>query len=221
MIVRRGQGATITSFERELAKTFWEIFMAEQLSGKTIAILVENGFEEVEMTEPREALEDAGAQVDLISPQDQVVQAMQHEDPGNEYPVDVPLQKANPDNYDALVLPGGVANPDHLRANPDAVKFVKSFVDAGKPIAAICHGPWTLIEADAVKGRTMTSWPSLKTDLRNAGANWVDREVVVDRGVVTSRKPDDIPAFNKKMIEEFSEGNHGPGLSQRHQDTAR
>ncbi len=143
---------------------------------------------------------------------------MQHDKDGDSFPVDVLLKKADPDDYDALMLPGGVANPDKLRMNPDAVKFVKSFVDAGKPIAAICHGPWTLIETGVTEGRTMTSWPSLKTDLRNAGANWVDREVVVDHGLVTSRKPQDIPAFNKKMIEEFSEGNHGPGLSRTHQE---
>ena len=137
---------------------------------------------------------------------------MNHDERGDSFTVDVSVERANPDDYDGLVLPGGVANPDHLRTNPDAVNFVKSFVEAGKPIAAICHGPWTLIETGVVKGRTMTSWPSLKTDLSNAGATWVDKEVVVDRGLVTSRKPDDIPAFNRKMIEEFSEGNHGPGL---------
>jgi protease I len=187
--------------------------MSSELSGKRIAILVENGFEQVEMTEPRKALEAAGAQADLISPQDKSVQGMQHDDPGDRFDVDVPLKKANPDDYDGLVLPGGVANPDRLRMNPDAVKFVRFFVQAGRPVAAICHGPWTLIETGAVRGRTMTSWPSLKTDLSNAGAKWVDQEVVVDRGLVTSRKPQDIPAFNRKMIEEFREGNHGPGLS--------
>ncbi|HTW95149.1 MAG TPA: type 1 glutamine amidotransferase domain-containing protein [Tepidisphaeraceae bacterium] len=186
--------------------------MTKQLNGKRIAILVENGFEQVEMTRPREALEAAGAQTDVVSPQLDTVQGMQNDEKGDKFAVDVLLNKANPSDYDALVLPGGVANPDKLRINPDAVKFVKSFVDAGKPIAAICHGPWTLIETGVVRGRTMTSWPSLKTDLRNAGANWVDEEVIVDRGVVTSRKPDDIPAFNRKMLEEFHEGNHGPGL---------
>jgi deglycase len=188
--------------------------MANELSGKKIAILVENGFEQVEMTEPRKALEEAGAGTDLISPENGKVRAFQHDDPGESFPVDVNLKDALPDDYDALLLPGGVANPDKLRMNPEAVRFVKSFVEAGKPIAAICHGPWTLIEAGAVRGRTMTSWPSLQTDLRNAGANWVDREVVTDRGVVTSRKPDDIPAFNRKMIEEFREGPHGAGLSE-------
>jgi protease I len=186
--------------------------MSKSLNGKRVAILVENGFEQVEMTKPRQALEDEGAKTTLVSPNDRSVQAMQHDKPGEKFNVDVKLAEARPDEYDALVLPGGVANPDRLRANADAVKFVKSFLDAGKPIAAICHGPWTLIEAGACKGRTMTSWPSLKTDLKNAGANWVDRVVVTDHGLVTSRKPDDIPAFNAKMIEEFQEGNHGPGL---------
>lgn len=184
-----------------------------QINGKKVAILVANGFEQVEMTEPRKALKDAGAKTDLISPVQGQVQAFQHDKPGDKFPVDVPLSQANPDDYDALVLPGGVANPDTLRINTQAIDFIRSFVQAGKPIAAICHGPWTLIEAGAVKGRKMTSWPSLQTDLRNAGANWVDQEVVTDHGLVTSRKPDDLPAFNKKMIEEFREGLHGPGFS--------
>jgi protease I len=188
-----------------------------QLTGKRIAILVDNGFEQVEMTEPRQALENAGAETDLVSPQMQAVQGMQHDEKGDSFETDVPLKEANPDDYDGLVLPGGVANPDHLRMNLDAVEFVKSFVDAGKPVAAICHGAWTLIETGAAKGRTMTSWPSLKTDLRNAGANWVDEEVVVDRGLVTSRKPADIAAFNRKMIEEFSKGSDRLGMEARHQ----
>jgi protease I len=194
--------------------------MAAQLEGKKVAILLDDGFEQVEMTGPRQALEDAGAEAELISPKDGAVQGMDHSEKGEKFDVDVRLKSADPDDYDALVLPGGVANPDSLRMNPDAVKFVKAFVDAGKPIAAICHGPWTLIEAGAVKGRTMTSWPSLKTDLRNAGANWVDREVVVDRGLVTSRKPDDIPAFNKKMIEEIAEGIHSRGKESRQPEVA-
>jgi protease I len=169
------------------------------------------------MTEPRQALENAGAETDLVSPQMQAVQGMQHDEKGDSFETDVPLKEANPDDYDGLVLPGGVANPDHLRMNLDAVEFVKSFVDAGKPVAAICHGAWTLIETGAAKGRTMTSWPSLKTDLRNAGANWVDEEVVVDRGLVTSRKPADIAAFNRKMIEEFSKGSDRLGMEARHQ----
>ena len=186
--------------------------MAAQLSGKKVAILVDDGFEQVELTEPRKALEASGAKTELISPQDRQVQGMNHHEKGDALPVDVALNSASPDDYDALLLPGGVANPDSLRMNPHAVKFVQAFVDAGKPIAAICHGPWTLIETSAVKGRRMTSWPSRQTDLRNAGANWVDEQVVTDHGVVTSRKPDDIPAFNRKMIEEFAEGNHGRGL---------
>jgi protease I len=187
--------------------------MSNELSGKKVAILVDKGFEQVELTEPRKALEEAGAGTDLISPQQKQVRAAKFDDPGDMFDVDVPLKEADPDDYDALLLPGGVANPDKLRINPDAVEFVKSFVDAGKPIASICHGPWTLIETGMVKGRTVTSWPSLRTDLRNAGAEWVDREVVTDRGLVTSRWPDDIPAFNRKMIEEFAEGEHGRGLS--------
>jgi protease I len=188
------------------------------LNGKRVAILVANGFEQVEMTKPREALDKAGAHTDLISLEEGTVQAVQHDKPGDEFEVDVVLNEADFDSYDALLLPGGVANPDKLRVNPEAVKFVKSFVDAGKPIAAICHGPWTLIEAGAAVGRTMTSWPSLRTDLRNAGATWIDQEVVTDRGIVTSRKPDDISAFNRKMIEEFAEGNHGLGLQGRATD---
>jgi protease I len=185
-----------------------------ELSGKKVAILVDNGFEQVEMTQPRQALEDAGAGTDLISPAQGQVRSFIFDDPADSFPVDVPLDQATPDDYDALLLPGGVMNPDKLRINSRAVDFVRAFVDAGKPIASICHGPWTLIEVGVARGRTMTSWPSLRTDLRNAGANWVDQEVVADRGVVTSRKPDDIPAFNRKMIEEFHEGLHGPGLTQ-------
>ncbi len=187
---------------------------SNELIGKKIAILVANGFEQVELTEPRKALEDAGAETDLISPESGKVKAFKHDQPGDSFPVDVPLANANPENYNALLLPGGVANPDTLRITPGAIEFIKAFVDAGKPIAAICHGPWTLIDAGAVKDRRMTSWPSLQTDLRNAGAHWENAEVVTDHGLVTSRKPADIPAFNQKMIEEFHEGNHGPGLHQ-------
>lgn len=182
--------------------------MANELTGKRVAILVENGFEQVEMTGPRKALEDAGAEVDLVSPQKKKVRAFQHDDPGDSFEVDINLDDANPDNYDALHLPGGVANPDKLRMNPKAVQFVRRFFEEQKPVAVICHGPWTLIEAGVVKGRKITSWPSLKTDLRNAGANWVDQQVVTDNGLVSSRKPDDLPAFNRKMIEEFREGKH-------------
>jgi deglycase len=185
--------------------------MAEQLRNKRVAALVENGFEQSELLEPKKALEDAGAKVDIVSPQSFRVKGWQHDDWGQGVSVDHHLESANADDYDALLLPGGVMNPDKLRMNPGAVRFVKSFVDAGKPIAAICHAPWTLIEAGAVKGRRMTSWPSLANDLRNAGAQWVDAECVVDNGLVTSRKPDDIPAFNRKMIEEFAEGQHAVG----------
>ena len=182
--------------------------MAGELKGRRIAILVENGFEQVEMTEPRKALEAAGATVSLISPQKGKVRAFKHDDPGDSFDVDVMLDQANPDDYDALQLPGGVANPDKLRINARAVRFVRRFFEQHKPVAVICHGPWTLIEADVVKGRTLTSWPSLKTDLQNAGAHWVDREVAVDQGLVSSRKPDDLPAFCRKMIEDFREGKH-------------
>ena len=187
--------------------------MAAELKGQRVAMLVTDGFEQVELTEPRDALIRAGAKADVVAPQKQRVRGFHHDQPGDEFLVDVPLEMARPEDYDALVLPGGVANPDRLRMNLQAVDFVRSFVEAGKPIAAICHGPWTLIETGAVAGRRVTSWPSLQTGLRNAGADWVDEEVVVDRGLVTSRKPDDLPAFNRKMIEEFAEGRHGKGLS--------
>ena len=182
--------------------------MAGKLEGKKVAILATDGVEQVELERPRRALEDAGADAQLVSPAQGKVRAWQHDHWGDELPVDVPLSSANPDDYDALLLPGGVMNPDKLRTNQRAVEFVRRFVAQGKPIAAICHGPWMLVEANAVKGREVTSWPSLETDLENAGATWVDREVVVDRGLVTSRMPDDIPAFNEKMIEEFAEGVH-------------
>ncbi|BAU67206.1 intracellular protease, PfpI family [Stanieria sp. NIES-3757] len=169
--------------------------MSQELQGKNIAILVTDGFEQVEMTEPRQAFNNAGANTYLISPANEQVEGWNHFDKGDRFQVDLPLDQADPDNYDLLLLPGGVANPDQLRTNQTAVKFIKSFFDAGKPVAAICHGPWTLIEADVVKGHTITSWPSLKTDLKNAGANWVDEEVVVDGNLVSSRKPEDIPAF--------------------------
>jgi len=182
--------------------------MDMNLKGKRVAILVEDGFEQVEMTEPREALDEAGAETTLISPRADKVKGWQHVKWGDEFDVDLPLADADPEDFDALLLPGGVMNPDKLRMNADAVRFVRAFDDAGKPIAAICHGPQTLIETGTVKHRTMTSYPSIKTDLLNAGANWVDQEVVADEGLVTSRKPEDIPAFNRKMIEEFAEGRH-------------
>ncbi len=182
--------------------------MDNELKNKKVAILVANGFEQVEMTEPRKALQEAGAETVLVSPVDGKVKGWNHTNWGDEFPVDLPLNKADANDFDALLLPGGVMNPDHLRTNKDAVRFAKEFFRAGKPVAAICHGPWLLVEADVVRGRTMTSWPSLQTDLENAGATWVDNEVVTDEGLVTSRKPDDIPAFNRKMIEEIAEGVH-------------
>ena len=189
--------------------------MAEQLRNKRVAALVDDGFEQSELLEPKKALEEAGARVDIVSTQMFRVKGWEHTDWAQGVTVDQHVDTANADEYDALLLPGGVMNPDKLRANATAVRFVKSFVDAGKPIAAICHGPWTLIEAGATKGRRMTSWPSLATDLRNSGAHWVDEECVVDNGLVTARKPDDIPAFNKKMIEEFAEGPHTPQHNSR------
>ena len=195
--------------------------MADQLRNKRIAALVENGFEQSELLEPKNALEAAGAKVDIVSPQNFRVTGWQHDDWGQGVSVDRQLEGADADEYDALLLPGGVMSPDKLRINPLAVRFVRSFVEAGKPIAAICHAPWTLIEAGAVRGRRMTSWPSLANDLRNAGAQWVDAECVVDNGLVTSRKPDDIPAFNKKMIEEFAEGQHAVGAGAGHTTDVR
>ena len=172
--------------------------------GMKVAILVEDGFEQVEMTEPRKALDRAGAETRLVSPKAQKVRGWQHTEWGDEFPVDVPLERADARAFDALLLPGGVMNPDHLRMNPRAVAFAKAFFDTGKPVAVICHGPWTVIETGAARGRRITSWPSLRTDLRNAGAEWVDEEVVADGNLVSSRKPDDLPAFNRGMIELFA-----------------
>lgn len=182
--------------------------MSDTLKNRKVAILVTNGFEQSEFTEPKKALEAEGAQVHVISPEGGKVKAWDETDWGEEFEVDKTLDAANPDDYTSLLLPGGVLNPDKLRANKKAVEFVNSFLEAGKPIAAICHGPWTLIETGAIKGRKMTSYKSIKTDLINAGVNWVDEEVVVDQGLVTSRNPDDLPAFNRKMVEEFAEGKH-------------
>ena len=182
--------------------------MAKDIQGKRVAILATNGVEQVELTEPRKALEQAGAHTELVSPEAGKIRAWNFTEWGDEFDVDVTLDAANPDDYDALMLPGGVMNPDKLRLNEKAVAFVRAFFDQGKPIAAICHAPWMLAEADVVRGRRVTSYPSLKTDLRNAGAEWVDEEVVTDHGIVTSRGPDDIPAFNRKMIEEIGEGRH-------------
>ena len=180
--------------------------MTGELQGKKIAFLATDGVEQVEYTEPRKAVEQAGATTDLVSLQPGEIQGFNHLDRGDTFPVDRAVRDVSADDYDGLVLPGGVANPDVLRTDQDAVRFVRSFFEAGKPVASICHGAWTLVEADVVKGRTLTSWPSVKTDIRNAGGTWVDEEVHTDRGLVTSRKPDDLPAFNAKIIEEFAEG---------------
>jgi protease I len=176
----------------------------ENLKGCRVAILVTDGFEQVELTEPRRALDEAGAKTDIVSPKSDKVRGWKFTDWGDTLPVDKSLEQARPNDYDALLLPGGVMNPDTLRMIPAAVEFAKSFFDAGKPVAAICHGPWTVIETGAARGRRIASWPSLKTDLRNAGAEWVDQEVVVDGNLVSSRKPDDIPAFNRETIDLFS-----------------
>jgi protease I len=182
--------------------------MAGKLDGKTIAFLATEGVEQVELTEPWEAVRNAGGTPELISLESGAVQAFNHLDKADTFTVDHSVSEADPSRYDGLVLPGGVANADFLRADEDAVAFVRGFFEDGKPVAAICHGPWTLIEAGVVNGRTLTSWPSLRTDLRNAGANWVDEEVHVDAGLVTSRNPDDLPAFCAKLVEEVCEGRH-------------
>lgn len=179
--------------------------MDNNLKGLKVAILIADGFEQSEMVEPKKALEQAGAITSIISPQSGKVKGWKMKNWGDEFPIDKSLKEVKADQFDALLLPGGVKNPDTLRMDPAAVEFVKGFVKAHKPIAAICHGPWTLIDAEAVKGKTMTSWPSIKTDLMNAGAKWVDKEAVQDNNLVTSRKPEDIPAFNRAMIELFSQ----------------
>lgn len=181
-----------------------------KLNGKRVAILTENGFEEVELTSPKKALEDAGATVDIVSPQKNTVKAWAHDHWSIELPVDVGIEEAKPDDYDALMIPGGVMNPDKMRANKKCVDFAQQFIESGKPVAAICHGPQLLIETGLLEGREMTSYPSIKTDLENAGANWHDREVIVDNGLVTSRSPEDLEAFNMKMVEEIAEGVHTP-----------
>jgi protease I len=191
------------------------------LSGTKVAILVADGFEQAELTDPKKALEDAGAETLIVSPAKGQVQGWKHFDKADKFAVDVPLDKADAESFDALLLPGGVANPDQLRTLPKAVAFVRAFFESGKPVAAICHGPWTLIEADVVSGRTLTSWPSLKTDLKNAGAHWVDREVVVDDGLISSRKPDDVPAFNRKMLEEFGRSRNSRSMRSRTRPGAR
>jgi protease I len=182
--------------------------MGEELKGRKIAFLAGDGVEQVELTEPWKALEGAGAQVELVSIESGSIQGFEHLDKGKKFTVDRTVSDVNAADYDGLVLPGGVANPDFLRTVDDAVKFTRQFFEQGKPVAAICHAPWTLVEAGVVDGRTLTSWPSLQTDIRNAGGKWVDEEVVVDSGLVTSRKPDDLPAFCAKAIEEFAEGRH-------------
>ena len=180
------------------------------LTGKKVAILTENGFEEVELTSPKKALEDAGAEVEIVSPQKDKVKAWAHDHWSIELPVDINVKDVEPNEYDALMIPGGVLNPDKMRLNESCVKFAQHFLKEGKPVAAICHGPQLLIETGMLEGRSMTSYPSIKTDLMNAGAFWIDREVVVDDGLVTSRSPQDLDAFNKKMIEEIKEGQHSP-----------
>lgn len=179
-----------------------------QLQGKRVAILATDGVERVELTEPRKALDEAGARTVVVSPRTGSIKGWEHDHWGDAIVVDQTLEDVRADDFDALMLPGGVMNPDRLRTNERAVQFVRSFFEAGKPVAAICHAPWMLVEADVVVGRTLTSWPSLRTDIRNAGGKWVDRDVVTDKGMVTSRKPEDIPAFNRKMLEEFAEGVH-------------
>src|SRR5207245_329968 len=182
--------------------------MARKLDGKKVAILVTDGFEQVELTKPREALDEAGAETKIVSLKSGKIQGMNHADKGDKFDVDLTLGEARPEEFDALMIPGGLMNPDDLRSNDEALEFTRHFFEEGKPVAAICHGPWVLIDANVINGRTLTSWPNIKTDVRNAGGTWVDKEVVVDSGLVTSRKPDDIPAFNRKMIEEFEEGRH-------------
>ena len=182
--------------------------MARKLDGKKVAILVTDGFEQVELTKPREALDQAGAETKIVSLKSGKIQGMNHADKGNKFDVDLTLDEARPEEFDALMIPGGLMNPDALRSNGDALEFTRHFFREGKPVAAICHGPWVLIDAGVVRGRMLTSWPAIKTDVKNAGGKWINEEVVVDNGLVTSRKPDDIPAFNKKMIEEFGEGRH-------------
>jgi protease I len=182
--------------------------MANELKGKRIAFLATDGVEQVELTDPWKAVDDAGGEPELISLEKGEIQGVRHRAKGDTFTVDRTVEEADPTDYDGLVLPGGVANPDILRTNEKAVAFVRRFFEQGRPVGAICHGPWTLVEAGVVKGRTLTSWPSLKTDIENAGGTWVDKEIVVDRGLFTSRKPDDLAAFDKKLVEEFGEGSH-------------
>jgi protease I len=183
--------------------------MADSLNGKKVAIIATDGVEQVELEKPREAVQEAGAQADLLSPKEGQIQAMNHDlEPADKFPVEKQISEASPDDYDALILPGGTVNADKLRIEDDVLSFVNSIFQDGKPVGVICHGPWTLVEAGLVRGRTLTSYPSLQTDIRNAGGEWVDEEVVVDQGLVSSRNPDDLPAFCDKIVEEFAEGKH-------------
>jgi protease I len=182
--------------------------VANKLQGKRVAFLATDMVEQVELTEPWKAVKDEGAETELISLEEGEIQGFNHYDKGDMFKVDKTVEEARADDYDALVIPGGVGNPDTLRTNENAVEFARRFFEQGKPVGVICHGPWMLVESGVVRGRKVTSWPSLQTDIRNAGGNWVDEEVVVDNGLVTSRKPDDLPAFNKKIVEEFAEGRH-------------
>jgi protease I len=195
--------------------------MTNELQGKKVAILAADMFEQVELVEPRKALEGAGATTEIVSIHDGEIQGFNHFDPADTVKVDRTVEEVSADDYDALLIPGGVGNPDQLRGDEHAVNFTREMFEAKKPLAVICHGPWMLVETGIARGRTLTSWPTLRTDIRNAGGNWVDEEVVVDEGVVTSRKPDDIPAFNAKMIEEFAEGRHEDRDTSRvHAETA-
>jgi protease I len=191
--------------------------MKTPLLNKRVAILATDGFEQSELEGPMHALEEAGANVCIVSPNQDTIQGMRHAEKGDKFDVDLPLENAREEDFDALMLPGGLMNPDTLRSTPEAVDFVRAFAAVGKPIAAICHAPWILIEAGLVQGRQLTSWPAIQSDIKNAGGNWLDQEVVVDNGIVTSRKPDDIPAFNAKMIEEIAEGRHAGMTSAGHQ----
>lgn len=182
--------------------------MANRLEGKRVAILVANGFEQVELTSPREALEEAGAETAIVSPVDDTVRGWDHTEWGDDFDVELPLDEADPDDFHALLLPGGVMNPDNMRRDESVQRFVRSFFESGKPVGVICHGAWTLIDAGVVEGRRLTSYHTIQEDLKNAGADWVDEEVVVDQGLVSSRNPDDLPAFNGKLIEEIGEGKH-------------